>query len=89
MQEQISEIEKLNAKVIAFATRGDRVDVGKTKSSLGITFTLIPTPNRPVAKDFGVRTYATIIIDKNGIIRFKEIHDMASASYIIKQLQTI
>jgi len=33
--------------------------------------------------------HATIIIDKNGIIRFKEIDDISSASYILEELQTI
>ena len=72
LQKNISEIEKLNAELIAFATSGNQNDVEITKNELNITFTLIPTPNRPVVKVYGVRTYATIIIDKSGIIRFKE-----------------
>ncbi|UCE55648.1 MAG: redoxin domain-containing protein [Desulfobacterales bacterium] len=98
MQEQISEIEKLNAKVIAIATKGDQDDVEKTKSSLGITFTLIPTPNRKVAQDFGVEynysgaAFGTIIIDNKGSIRFKsldEAYSRTSTSRIIKELQVI
>ena len=89
LQEKISEIENLDAEVIAFATGGNQDDVKISKSFHEITFTLIPTPNRSVAKQFGVRTYATIIIDKNGIIRFKEIDDITSASYILKELQAI
>jgi len=89
LQENISEIEKLDAEIIAFATGGNQNDVEISKRFHKITFTLIPTPNRSVAKTFGVRTYATVIIDKSGIIRFKEIDDITSASYIIKELQAI
>lgn len=89
LQEKISEIENLDAEVIAFATAGNQHDVKISKSSQNITFTLIPTPNRAVAKTFGVRTYATIIVDKRGIIRFSEIDDITSASYILKELQAI
>jgi alkyl hydroperoxide reductase subunit AhpC len=74
---------------MAFATSGNQDDVETSKSVQEITFTLIPTPNKSVAKDFGVRTYATIIIDKSGIIRFKDVDDLASASYIVKELQGI
>ena len=98
MQKLISEIEKLNAKVIAIATKGDRVDVLKTESSLGITFTLIPTPNKKVAQDFGVEydysgaAFGTIIIDNRGSIRFKSLEDAfsrTSPSRIVKELQAI
>ena len=98
MQKQISEIEKLNAKVIAIATKGDRVDVLKTESSLGITFTLIPTPNKKVAQDFGVEydysgaAFGTIIIDNSGSIRFKSLDDAfsrTSPSRIVEELQAI
>ena len=89
LQEKISEIEKLDAEVIAFATFGNQDDVETSKSVQEITFTLIPTPNRSVAKKFGVRTYATIIIDKGGIIRFKDVYNIDSASRIIRELQDI
>lgn len=89
LQEKISEIEKLDAEVIAFATSGNQDDVETSKSVQEITFTLIPTPNRSVAKKFGVRTYATIIIDKGGIIRFKDVYNIDSASRIIIELQGI
>ncbi|UCD83062.1 MAG: hypothetical protein JSW26_16780 [Desulfobacterales bacterium] len=89
MQEKISEIENLDAEVIAFATAGNQNDVEISESFHKITFTLIPTPNRSVAKLFGVREYGTIIIDKSGIIRFKEVDDISSASYIVKELQAI
>ena len=89
LQEKISEIENLDGEVVAFATGGTQDDVEISKSFHEITFTLIPTPNRSVAKQFGVRTYATIIIDKDGIIRFKEIDDITSASYIVEELQAI
>ena len=70
----------------------------RTKSSLGITFTLIPTPNRKVGNDFGVEytyggsAFATIIIDRKGSIRFKSLEDAwdrTSTSSIIKELQGI
>ena len=98
MQERISEIEKLNAEVIAIASKGDQQDVEMTKKSLGLTYTLIPKPNRNVAEDFGVwnrnrnRAVATIVIDKNGSIRFKEVSNSdyrTSASKIIRELQGI
>ncbi len=89
LQENISEIENLDAKVIAFATSGNQDDVEISKSFHDITFSLIPTPNKSIAKDFGVQTYATIIIDKNGVIRLKQTGYMDSASNIITELQTI
>ena len=89
LQENISEIESLDAEVIAFATSGNQNDVEISQSFHDITFSLIPAPNISVAKDYGVRTYATIIMYKNGIIRFKENDDMTSASVIIEELQTI
>ena len=69
-----------------------------TRSSLGITFTLIPMPSRKVVEDFGLkydfyrRVFATIIIDKKGIIRFKsqeKMDSLTSTSTIIKELQGI
>lgn len=54
-----------------------------------ITFTLIPTPSRQVADDFGVNTYDTIIIDKNGIIRSQVGKVFPSASSTIKKLQAL
>jgi len=98
LQERISEIEKLNAEVIAISTMGDHQDVEQIKKALGLTFTLIPKPNRKVAEDFGVwdryrnRAVATIVIDKTGHIRFKEVsnsNDRTSASKIIRELQRI
>ena len=106
VQERISEIKKLAAEVIAISTMGDQKDVEKTKRELEITFTLIPKPNRKVAEDFGVWSkshnvaLATIIIDKKGRIRFKEIGkpfwinlpaagSRTSVSEIIRQLQGI
>jgi peroxiredoxin len=79
VQKRISEIKKLNAEVIAIASRGDQQDVDKSKRLLGLTFTLIPKPNRKVAEDFGVwdryrnRAVATIVIDKKGRILFKKV----------------
>ena len=83
---------------MAISTGGDQDDVEKTKSSLGITFTLIPTPNRKVVLDFGLKyghggsAYGTIIIDKKGRIRYKSLNEWTSftkTSKIIKELQAI
>jgi peroxiredoxin len=98
LQERLSEIEKLNAEVIAISSKGDQQDVEKIRRHLGLTFTLIPKPNRKVAEDFGVwnryrnRAVATIVIDKKGRIRFIEVSnsdDRTSASKIIRELQGI
>ncbi len=98
LQEQISEIIKLNSELIAISTAGDQDDVERTKSSLGITFTLIPTPNKKVVLGFGIEyghggsAYGTIIIDKKGRIRYKSLDNwlsLTSASRIIKELQVI
>ena len=96
LQEQISEIEKLNVEVIAIATAGNQQDVEKSKGSLEITYSLIPTPNKKVVEEYGLRydsygaAYATYIIDKKGHIRFKRVEtgsSRTSASKIIKELQ--
>jgi peroxiredoxin len=95
LQEKISEIEKLDAEVIAFATIGNQDDVEKTRSVQKLTFTLIPKPNKKVVEDFGLKynangvVYATIIVDKGGIIRFKNAKSIDNASRIIRELQGI
>lgn len=99
LQEKVSEIEKLNAVVIAISTSGDQQDVEKSKRTFGITYVLIPMPNRKVAEDFGLKkydhyeaAYATFIIDKKGRIRFKNVDsfsDRTEVSIIIKELQGI
>jgi peroxiredoxin len=98
LQEQISEIIKLDAEVIAISTTGDQQDVEKSKEVLEITYILIPMPNGKIAKEYGLKydsfgaAYATIILDKKGQIRFKSVEEYAtrtSASRIIKELQGI
>jgi peroxiredoxin len=98
LQERISEIEKLNAEVIAIATAGDQEDVEKSKRILEITYILIPKPNRKVVEEYGLKynssgeAYATIIIDKKGHVRFKGADDRATRttpSKIITELQGI
>ena len=98
LQEQISEIIKLNSELIAISTAGDRDDVERTKNSLGITFTLIPTPNKKVVLEFGLnyadsgRVHAAIIIDKKGRIRYKSVDkwpSLTKTSKIINELQVI
>ena len=89
LQGKISEFQKLDTEVIAFATEGNQNDVERTRNDLNITFTLIPTPNSQVANDFGVNTYDTIIIDKNGIIRSQVGQVFPTASSTIKKLQAL
>ena len=98
LQEQINEIEKLNAEVIAIATAGNQDDVEKSKKSLELTYTLIPTPNRDVVEKYQLSydssgaAYTTIIIDNKGFVRFRSIDRSAtrtSTSIIIKELQVI
>ena len=98
LQKQISEIEKLNAEVIAIATAGNQQDVEKSKGRLKITYNLIPTPNKKVVEEYGLSydswgaAYATFIIDKKGHLRFKRVEtgsSRTSASRIIKELQII
>ena len=84
LQEQILEISKLDAEVIAIATAGNQQDVEKSKRVLEITYSLIPTPNREVVDKYGLKTdssgsaYATFIIDKKGKVRFKGADDRAT-----------
>jgi alkyl hydroperoxide reductase subunit AhpC len=81
---------------MAFATIGNQSDVKSTKKSLGITYTLIPTPNKKVVEDFGVAygsqgaALGAIIIDKKGHIRFKSVdrwNTRTGSSTIIRELQ--
>jgi len=98
LQERLSEINELNAEVIAISSKGDQQDVERIKRHLGLTFTLIPKPNKKVAEDFGVwnpyrnRAVATIVIDRKGRIRFIEASnsdDRTGAAKVIKELQRI
>ena len=98
LQNRISEIESLDAQVIAISSKGDQSDVESTKRFLNITYILIPLPNRKVVESFGVMynsygsAFATIIVDKKGRIRFKsldEYNNRTSASRIIRELQGI
>ena len=98
LQERISEIEKLNAEVIAIATAGNQPDVEKSKRNLELTYTLIPTPNRNVVEKYKLQydssgaAYATVIIDKKGFVRFKSMDNRSNrttTSKIIKELQGI
>ena len=98
LQEQITEIKKLNAEVIAIATAGNQIDVEITKSFLQITYILIPKPNRKAVKDYGLEydsyaaAYATFIIDKKGRIRYRSADEdinRTSTSRIIRELQGI
>ena len=91
-------IEKLNAEVIAIATAGNQQDVEKSRGSLEITYSLIPTPNKKVVEEYGLiydswgAAYATFIIDKKGYLRFKRVEtgsSRTSASRIIQELQLI
>ena len=98
LQDRLSEIIKLNSELIAISSAGDRDNVERTKRSLGITFTLIPTPNKTVVLEYGLRygdsarVHAAIIIDQKGRIRYKSADkwpSLTKASTIIKELQAI
>jgi peroxiredoxin len=101
LQKRISDIEKLNSEVIAISTSGNQYDVKLTKSFLGITYILVPIPNKKVVEDYGLvyrsdgfslAAYATFIIDKKGRIRYKradEAMNRTSISRIIRELQGI
>ena len=106
VQSRIESITGLNAEVIAISSMGDQQDVSRMQDNMGITFILIPKPSRKVAKAFDVwnesghYATATVIIDKKGRIRFKQIHESTnanlpwggyrtSAKEIIRQLQGI
>ena len=101
LQKRISEIEKINVEVIAISTSGNQHDVDLTKSFLGITYILVPIPNKKVVKDYGLEyrwdgfspaAYATFIIDKKGRIRYKSTDEAiirTSVSRIIRELQGI
>jgi peroxiredoxin len=101
LQKRISEIDKANAEIIAISTSGNQYDVELTKSFLGITYYLIPIPNRKVVEDYGLEyvfdgyspaAYATFIIDKKGRIRYKstdEALNRTTISRIIRELQGI
>lgn len=67
----------LDAEVIAIGN-GNRRDTENTRKALGISFTLIPGPNRQIQQEYGVYDEfkkrlkpATVIVDKQGFIRFK------------------
>ena len=98
LQKRITDIEKLNAQVIAISTGGNQQDVEKSKNNIEITYVLIPTPNSKVVKEYGLRydsdggAFATFIIDTAGHLRFKRVEtgqSRTSVSKIIKELQGI
>jgi len=72
---------------------GDQFDVETTKIVYKISYTLIPTPNRAIAEDFGVsgNKFGIIIIDKKGRIRYKDIsiYMQHSVTIILRELQGI
>jgi len=92
LQEQISEIKKLDGEVIAFSIRDTKPWVKGTKYSLKITYTMIPTPNRSIVEKYGFSPggEGVIIIDKKGRIRYKNINlSHSSSSLIIRELKGI
>ena len=98
LQGRVSEIEKLNAEVIAISTSGNKQDVETSKESLGITYILISKPKKETVKDYGLSydsygaAYATIILDKEGRIRFKSVDTdsvRTNVSRIISELQAL
>ena len=92
LQEQISEIKKLDGEVISFSIRDSKAWVKGTKYSLKITYTMISTPNRSIAQKYGFSPGAegVIIIDKKGRIRYKDTNlGHSSSSLIIRELKGI
>ncbi len=87
----------LNAEVIAISSRGDQADVQRTQRNLSLTFPVISS--RKIAQDYNVFNMdknwaiATVIVDKEGMIRFKHIGrdptDRPGVSTIIKNLKEI
>ena len=76
LQDQLTAIRALDAEVIALSSGGNERDVRRTRDQLKLTYPLIPAPIEKVIKDFGLPTnrggasFGTVIIDKNGIVRF-------------------
>jgi peroxiredoxin len=99
LQDRLSEIRSLNAEVIAISCCGDRIMEENTRNYRNIKFSIIPAPNRATAEAFGVwnkirnLAIATIILDKNGVIRYvnKSISDYIrpSASDVIEKLNEL
>jgi peroxiredoxin len=99
LQAQLVEIRSLGAEVIALSSRGNRNDVQRTHDQLKLTYPTIAAPIQSVIKDYELSTtqygtsYATVIIDKNGVVRFvdnsTDEHNRASVSQIRRLLQDI
>ncbi len=83
--------------MIAISSRGDQGDVQKTQKDLNLTFPVIS--GRKISEDYKVFNteknwaIATVIIDKDGMIRYKYVGtsttDRPSFSTIIKNLKEI
>ncbi len=100
MQKSRDQIRALQAEIIAFASRGKREDVEKTKKLLEIDFILIPGPNAELMREYGAFNYqknraqpSTVIVDKAGIIRWKYVgtgdKDRPSLETILSQLKLL
>ena len=88
-----------DAEVVAIAN-GNRGDTENTRKALGISFHLIPGPNRQVQQEYGVYDDfkkrlmpATVIVDKQGFVRFKHVgrddEDRPNLSKVIAVLQDL
>ncbi len=64
---------------------GGESDVRRTHDQLKLTFPLVPMPLTRVIKDFGLSTdqygvcYGTVIIDRDGVVRF--VHDSTNENF--------
>jgi peroxiredoxin len=89
----------LDAEVIAISN-GNRRDTENTRKALGISFHLVPGPNRQIQQEYGVYDDfkkrlkpATVIVDKQGFVRFKYVgrddEDRPALSKVIAVLQSL
>jgi peroxiredoxin len=99
LQAQLVEIRSLGAEVIALSSRGNRSDVQRARDQLKLTYPTTAAPIQSVIKDYELWTnqygisYGTVIIDKNGVVRFVDNsvneYNRTSVSQIRRVLQDI
>ena len=79
MQQNFSELENINSKIIAISTDG-KDEINRSVGELGVKFLLISDKHRKIIKLFGVlhpdegiSRPAVFVIDKKGLIRYRKI----------------